>query len=413
MPTTSPQKTALGHIRVLDLTRILAGPWCSQNLADLGAEVIKVERPGSGDDTRSWGPPYLRDAEGNNTTEAAYYLAANRGKQAITVDIASAEGQEIIRALAATADVVLENYKVGQLKKYGLDYESLKKIKPDLVYCSITGFGQDGPYAHRAGYDFILQGMGGFMSITGERDDLPGGGPQKAGIAITDLMTGMYSTIAVLAALTHRDRSGEGQYIDMALLDVQVAMMANMNTNYLSSGVVPKRWGNAHPNIVPYQTFATSDGHIIVAAGNDGQYRKFVQAGGQPELADDTRFNTNPGRIAHRDILVPLLADMVRQKTKHEWIDLLEAAGVPCGPINQINEVFENPQVIARDMQLTLPHPTAGEVKLVASPMKLSTTPVQYPAAPPLLGQHTDQILGSILGYSDEQLAALRQKNII
>ncbi|MFZ6771418.1 CaiB/BaiF CoA transferase family protein [Undibacterium sp. SXout7W] len=413
MPTTSPQKTALGHIRVLDLTRILAGPWCSQNLADLGAEVIKVERPGSGDDTRSWGPPYLRDAAGNNTTEAAYYLAANRGKQAITVDIASAEGQEIIRALAATADVVLENYKVGQLKKYGLDYESLKKIKPDLVYCSITGFGQDGPYAHRAGYDFILQGMGGFMSITGERDDLPGGGPQKAGIAITDLMTGMYSTIAVLAALTHRDRTGEGQYIDMALLDVQVAMMANMNTNYLSSGVVPKRWGNAHPNIVPYQTFATSDGHIIVAAGNDGQYRKFVQAGGQPALADDTRFNTNPGRIAHRDILVPLLADMVRQKTKHEWIDLLEAAGVPCGPINQINEVFENPQVIARDMQLTLPHPTAGEVKLVASPMKLSTTPVQYPAAPPLLGQHTDQILGSILGYSDEQLSALRQKNII
>ena len=413
MPTTSPQKTALGHIRVLDLTRILAGPWCSQNLADLGAEVIKVERPGNGDDTRSWGPPYLRDAEGRNTTEAAYYLAANRGKQAITVDIASAEGQEIIRALAATADVVLENYKVGQLKKYGLDYESLKKIKPDLVYCSITGFGQDGPYAHRAGYDFILQGMGGFMSITGERDDLPGGGPQKAGIAITDLMTGMYSTIAVLAALTHRDRTGEGQYIDMALLDVQVAMMANMNTNYLSSGVVPKRWGNAHPNIVPYQTFATSDGHIIVAAGNDGQYRKFVQAGGQAELADDSRFNTNPGRIAHRDILVPLLADMVKQKTKQEWISLLEAAGVPCGPINEINEVFENPQVIAREMQLTLPHPTAGQVKLVASPMKLSATPVQYPAAPPLLSQHTDQILHNILGYSTEQLSALREKNII
>ncbi|MFZ6775752.1 CaiB/BaiF CoA transferase family protein [Undibacterium sp. Ji83W] len=413
MPTTSLQKTALGHIRVLDLTRVLAGPWCAQNLADLGAEVIKVERPGSGDDTRSWGPPYLRDAEGNNTTEAAYYLAANRGKQAITVDIATPEGQQIIRELAAKSDVVLENYKVGQLKKYGLDYESLKLIKPDLVYCSITGFGQDGPYAHRAGYDFIVQGMGGFMSLTGERDDLPGGGPQKAGVAIADLMTGMYSTIAVMAALTHRDRTGEGQYIDMALLDVQVAMLANMNMNYLASGNAPKRWGNAHPNIVPYQTFATADGHIIVAAGNDGQYKKFVQIGGLPELADDPRFSTNPQRVQHRDVLVPILANMVRLKTKQEWISLLEEAGVPCGPINTLDEVFADPQVLAREMQINLPHPTAGQVKLVASPMKLSATPVTYPSAPPLLGQHTKTVLTDVLGYGVEQLDDLKSRNII
>lgn len=413
MSTSSLQKTALGHIRVLDLTRVLAGPWCAQNLADLGADVIKVERPGSGDDTRSWGPPYLRDAEGNNTTEAAYYLAANRGKQAITVDIATPEGQQIIRELAAKSDVVLENYKVGQLKKYGLDYESLKLIKPDLVYCSITGFGQDGPYAHRAGYDFIVQGMGGFMSLTGERDDLPGGGPQKAGVAIADLMTGMYSTIAVMAALTHRDRTGEGQYIDMALLDVQVAMLANMNMNYLASGNAPKRWGNAHQNIVPYQTFATSDGHIIVAAGNDGQYKKFVQLGGLPELADDPRFSTNPQRVEHRDVLVPILANMVRLKTKQEWISLLEEAGVPCGPINTLDEVFEDPQVLAREMQIKLPHPTAGQVKLVASPMKLSATPVTYSSAPPLLGQHTQTVLTDVLGYDAHQLQALKAKNII
>ncbi|MFZ6746587.1 CaiB/BaiF CoA transferase family protein [Undibacterium sp. JH2W] len=413
MSSSSLQKTALGHIRVLDLTRVLAGPWCAQNLADLGAEVIKVERPGSGDDTRSWGPPYLRDAEGNNTTEAAYYLAANRGKQAITVDIATPEGQQIIRELAAKSDVVLENYKVGQLKKYGLDYESLKLIKPDLVYCSITGFGQDGPYANRAGYDFIVQGMGGFMSLTGERDDLPGGGPQKAGVAIADLMTGMYSTIAVMAALTHRDRTGEGQYIDMALLDVQVSMLANMNMNYLASGNAPKRWGNAHPNIVPYQTFATSDGHIIVAAGNDGQYKKFVQIGGLQELADDPRFSTNPQRVEHRDVLVPVLAEMVKRKTKQEWISLLEEAGVPCGPINKLDEVFDDPQVLAREMQINLPHPTAGQVKLVASPMKLSATPVTYPSAPPLLGQHTQSVLTTVLGYDEQQLQALKAKNII
>ncbi|MFZ6849654.1 CaiB/BaiF CoA transferase family protein [Undibacterium sp. RuRC25W] len=413
MTTSSLPKTALGHIRVLDLTRVLAGPWCAQNLADLGAEIIKVERPGCGDDTRSWGPPYLKDGDGNSTTEAAYYLAANRSKQAITVDIATPEGQAIIRELAAISDVVLENYKVGQLKKYGLDYESLRQVKPDLVYCSITGFGQDGPYAHRAGYDFIVQGMGGFMSLTGERDDLPGGGPQKAGIAITDLMTGMYATIAVMAALTHRDRTGEGQYVDMALLDVQVAMLANMNMNYLTTGNPPKRWGNAHPNIVPYQTFATADGHIIVAAGNDGQYKKFVHAGGRSELAKDPRFSTNPARVQHRDTLVPILADMVKLKTKADWLILLETAGVPCGPINKLNEVFEDPQVKARQMQIDLPHPTAGTVKLVASPMKLSATPINYASAPPLLGQHTDSVLQRLLNYDANQLASLKEKHII
>ena len=395
------------------MTRVLAGPWCAQNFADLGADVIKIERPGTGDDTRSWGPPYLRDADGNDTTEAAYYLAANRGKRSVTIDIATAEGQSMVRELARQSDVVLENYKVGQLKKYGLDYDALRLEKPDLVYCSITGFGQSGPYAQRAGYDFIVQGMGGFMSLTGERDDQPGGGPQKAGVAISDLMTGMYATIAVMAALAHRDRTGEGQYIDMALLDVQVAMLANMNTNYLASGVAPTRSGNAHPNIVPYQTFATADGHIIVAVGNDGQYRKFIAAGGRPELASDERFATNPMRVRHRDILVPLLADMIKTKTKQQWIDLLETAGVPCGPINTLDDVFDNPQVVARGLQMDLPHPTAGVVKLVGSPMNMSATPPHYALPPPLLGQHTDAVLQDLLGYSAERIAALRDQGVL
>ncbi len=411
MSTSLPK--ALGHIRVLDLSRVLAGPWCSQNLADLGADVIKIERPGSGDDTRAWGPPYLKDADGNDTTEAAYYLAANRGKRSVTVDIASPEGQALVRELAAHADVVLENFKVGHLKRYGLDYDTLKAIKPDLVYCSVTGFGQDGPYAHRAGYDFLIQGMGGFMSITGERDDLPGGGPQKAGIAITDLMTGMYATVAVLAALTHRDRTGEGQHIDMALLDVQVAMLANMASNYHTSGKPPKRMGNAHANIVPYQTFACADGHIIVATGNDGQYRKFVEAGGCAGLADDARFATNPLRVQNRAVLVPLLEQMVRRRTRDEWIAQLEAVGVPCGPINDIGEVFENPQVIARGIAVDVPHPTAGKVTLLRSPMKLSATPATTDKAPPLLGQHTDEVLREVLGRSDDDIAALRAKGVL
>lgn len=409
----STLKKSLGHIRVLDLSRVLAGPWCGQNLADLGADVIKIERPGAGDDTRAWGPPYLRDADGADTSEAAYYLAANRGKRSVTLDIASAAGQKIVRELVRHCDVVLENYKVGQLKRYGLDYEALRREKPDLVYCSITGFGQNGPYAARAGYDFIVQGIGGFMSITGERDGLPGGGPQKAGIAVSDLMTGMYATIAVMAALTHRDRTGIGQYIDMALLDVQVAMLANMGTNYLASGVAPARWGNAHPNIVPYQAFAAADGHLIVAVGNDGQFRKFAAVLGAPELADDQRFATNPARVRHREVLVPLLAEILRGRTRQAWIAALEAASVPCGPINNLQEVFDDPQVRARGLQVTLPHPAAGQVQLVASPMRLSATPPQYDRPPPLLGQHTDQVLQELLGYDAERIAALRGEKVL
>ena len=408
---TAPK--ALGHIRVLDLSRVLAGPWCSQNLADLGADVIKIERPGSGDDTRAWGPPYARDAEGNDTTEAAYYLSANRGKRSVTVDIASIEGQQLLRELVRQSDVVLENYKVGQLKRYGLDYESLKALKPDLVYCSVTGFGQDGPYAHRAGYDFLIQGMGGLMSVTGERDDLPGGGPQKAGVALTDLMTGMYATIAILAALTHRDRSGEGQYIDMALLDVQVAMLANAGSNYLNSGKTPKRWGNAHPNIVPYQTFQCSDGYIIVATGNDGQYQKFVEAGGRADLAFDERYASNPLRVKNRDQLVPLLAEMVLQQSRDFWIAKLESVGVPCGPINNLDDVYRNPQVEARGIVMEVPHPTAGLTKLVRSPMRMSLTPTDNAVAPPLLGQHTESVLRDLLGRSEEDIAALRAKGVL
>ncbi|MFL6658492.1 MAG: CaiB/BaiF CoA transferase family protein [Massilia sp.] len=404
---------ALGHIRVLDLSRVLAGPWCSQNLADLGADVIKIERPGVGDDTRAWGPPYAKDANGKDTSEAAYYLAANRGKRSVTVDIASPEGQAVIRELALHADVVLENYKVGQLKRYGLDYDSLKALKPDLVYCSVTGFGQDGPYAHRAGYDFLIQGMGGLMSVTGERDDLPGGGPQKAGVALTDLMTGMYATVAVLAALTHRDRTGVGQHIDMALLDTQVAMLANMGSNYLNSGKAPKRWGNAHANIVPYQTFACADGHIIVATGNDGQYQKFVEVGERPDLAEDPRFATNPLRVQNRDVLVPLLAEMVKTRGREQWISQLEAVGVPCGPINNIGEVFENPQVKARGVAIEMDHPAAGKVKLVRSPMRLSATPAEAALPPPMLGQHTDEVLREVLGRSDAEIAALRAKGVL
>ncbi|AOI78407.1 MULTISPECIES: CaiB/BaiF CoA transferase family protein [Burkholderia] len=404
---------ALSHIRVLDLTRVLAGPWCAQTLADFGADVIKVERPGAGDDTRHWGPPYLKDADGADTAEAAYYLAANRNKRSVTIDIATPEGQQIVRELAAQSDVVLENYKVGQLKKYGLDYDALRAVKPDLVYCSVTGFGQTGPYAHRAGYDFIVQGIGGFMSITGERDGEPGGGPQKAGVAIADLATGLYSTIAVLAALAHRDRTGEGQYIDMALLDVQVALLANMNTNFLASGKPPVRWGNAHPNIVPYQTFQTRDGWIIVAVGNDGQFRKFVEAGGRSELADDERFATNPSRVRHRDTLVPILAEMVKARDKADWIGALEAAGVPCGPINDLDEVFDNEQVVARGMQVSLPHPCGAEVKLVRNPIRMSATPPDARTAPPLLGAQTDDVLRDMLGYDDERIAALKAKQAI
>jgi crotonobetainyl-CoA:carnitine CoA-transferase CaiB-like acyl-CoA transferase len=404
---------ALSHIRVLDLSRVLAGPWCAQNLADLGADVIKVERPGAGDDTRHWGPPFVKDAQGNETEESAYFICINRNKRSITVDISKPEGQEIIRQLAAQSDVVLENYKVGDLAKYGLDYESLKKVKPDLVYCSITGFGQTGPYSHRPGYDFIVQGMGGFMSVTGEADGVKGSSPQKAGVAIADIFTGMYASTAILAAVIHRDQTGEGQYIDMSLLDTQIAVMANVSSAYLSSGEVPRRLGNASSTIVPYQTFPTSDSWIIVAAGNDGQYRQFVTAGGEAHLADNPRYISNPLRVANRHELVPLLEEMTLKKTKHEWISLLEKANVPCGPINNFKEVFENEQVIARGVQIDVPHSTAGTMKLVASPMRLSKTPTEVRMAPPTLGQHTDEILQEQLHLDAQAIAQLRQKGIV
>ncbi|MFZ9264499.1 MAG: CaiB/BaiF CoA transferase family protein [Polynucleobacter sp.] len=404
---------ALNHLRVLDLSRVLAGPWCGQNLADLGADVIKVERPITGDDTRQWGPPFLKNSEGQETTESAFYLAINRNKRSITVDISKPEGQEIIKKLVLESDIVIENYKVGQLRKYGLDYDSLKALKNDLIYCSITGFGQTGPYAHRPGYDYIVQGMGGFMSVTGEKEDLPGGGPQKAGVAIADIFTGMYATSAILAAVVHRDRTGIGQYIDLSLLDVQIATMCNVASNYLTSGVSPKSWGNASANIVPYQTFRASDGWIIVAAGNDSQFRHFVESGHEPQLADDPRFSTNPERVRHRAELDPLLQKMVLKKTKKEWIELLDTANVPCGPINNFKEVFENEQVIARQIKMEMPHPTAGKVNLVRSPMRLSETPVVENRPPPLLGEHTHEILQEKLGLTEAQIKHLKDQNII
>jgi len=404
---------ALNHLRVLDLSRVLAGPWCGQNLADLGADVIKVERPITGDDTRQWGPPFLKNSEGQETTESAFYLAINRNKRSITVDISKPEGQEIIKKLVLQSDIVIENYKVGQLRKYGLDYDSLKALKNDLIYCSITGFGQTGPYAHRPGYDYIVQGMGGFMSVTGEKEDLPGGGPQKAGVAIADIFTGMYATSAILAAVVHRDRTGIGQYIDLSLLDVQIATMCNVASNYLTSGVSPKSWGNASANIVPYQTFKASDGWIIVAAGNDSQFRHFVESGHEPQLADDPRFSTNPERVRHRAELDPLLQKMVLKKTKKEWIELLDTANVPCGPINNFKEVFENEQVIARQIKMEMPHPTAGKVNLVRSPMRLSETPVVENRPPPLLGEHTHEILQEKLGLTELQIKSLKDQGII
>ncbi len=402
----------LSHIRVLDLTRVLAGPWAAQNLADLGAEVIKIERPGTGDDTRAWGPPWLLDREGKETRESAYYLSVNRGKKSVTLDLSRPEGQRIARALAAKCDVVIENYKVGTLARYGLGYADLRAVNPGIVYCSVTGFGQDGPFAARPGYDFIFQGMGGLMSITGERDGAPGGGPQKVGIAITDVLTGMYASLAITAALTQRGKSGEGQYIDMALLDTIVAFGANQILSYWCSGQVPPRFGNAHANIVPYEAFATRDGHIILAVGNDGQYAAFCKLAGRPELAEDPRFLTNPDRVRNREILVPVVQEIMRTRTKQEWIDALETAGVPCGPINNYAEVFENEQVRHRGLKVDIPHP-AGVVSTVASPMRFSATPVEYDMPPPLLGQHTREILNGLLGLDEAAIDALRTQGIV
>jgi len=383
----------LHGIKVLDLSRVLAGPWCTQNLADLGADVIKVERPGVGDDTRGWGPPYLKDEQGQETTESAYYLSANRNKRSITIDFSTPEGAELVRKMAAKCDVLVENFKVGGLQKYGLDYEQLKKVNPRLIYCSITGFGQDGPMAHLPGYDFMIQGYGGLMSITGERDDLPGGGPQKAGVAVTDVLTGMYATVAILGALQERNRSGLGQYLDIALLDSQIAMLANQNLNYMTSGKAPKRYGNAHQNITPYQAFQVEDGHLIIAVGNDGQFRRLCQVLGVVELADDKRFQTNAARLAHREELLALIEPLIEKFTREELTEKLRQVGVPAGPINNLAEVYESPQVKHRQIWRNLPHPVAGQAPTTASPMRFSATPVQYRMAPPMLGEHTDEIL--------------------
>ncbi len=403
----------LSHVRVLDLSRVLAGPWASQNLADLGAEVIKIERPGTGDDTRSWGPPFLKDREGKDTREAAYFLAVNRGKKSVTLDISRPEGRRIARELAAKSDVLIENYKVGGLAKYGLAYEDVKKINPRIIYCSITGFGQTGPHAHRPGYDFIFQGMGGLMSITGERDDLPGGGPQKVGIAVTDVLAGMYASLAITAALAHRERTGTGQHIDLALLDSIVAFGANQILNYFTSSRIPGRYGNAHANVVPYEVFATADGHIILAVGNDGQFASFCGVAGRADLAADARFATMPARIVNRAALTPLLRDIFRQRSSGRWIAELEAANVPCGPINNYQEVFEDPQVRHRGLKVEIPHAAGVPCPAVASPMRFSETPVEYALPPPLLGEHTREVLGSLLGLGDGELDRLAAQKII
>jgi crotonobetainyl-CoA:carnitine CoA-transferase CaiB-like acyl-CoA transferase len=409
---------ALDGIRVLDLSRVLAGPWCTQTLADLGADVIKVERPGTGDDTRGWGPPFLKDRAGHDTHEAAYYLGTNRNKRSVTCDIAHAEGQALVRALVPHCQVFVENFKVGDMARYGLDHASLARLNPRLVYCSVTGFGQTGPYRERAGYDYAIQGMGGLMSVTGERDDL-GGGPQKVGVAVSDLFTGMYATVGILAALRHAERTGEGQVIDMALLDTQVAMLANLGANYLVSGKVPGRAGNAHQNIVPYQVFEVApavDGHkdhMILAVGNDGQFAKFCQVAGRPELADDPRFAKNQDRVRHRGVLVPLLEQVMKQKRKADWLAALEAAKVPCGAINNLDEVFADPHVRERGMVTAWSHPLADPVRLVASPLKLSGTPVRSDLPPPLLGEHTDEVLRELLGYDAARIAALRAQEVI
>jgi crotonobetainyl-CoA:carnitine CoA-transferase CaiB-like acyl-CoA transferase len=408
MDQAPPRKAPLAGIRVLDLSRVLAGPWCSQILADLGADVVKVERPGCGDDTRAWGPPYLRDAEGRETGDAAYFLCANRNKRSIAIDLASPAGQALVRELACKADVLLENFKPGGLAKYGLDADSLRRLSPRLVYCSISGFGQTGPYASRAGYDFLVQAMGGLMSITGPAHDEPGTGPQKTGVALTDILTGLYSAIAIQAALAERERSGIGQHIDLALLDVQVACLANQAANYLAAGMVPRRMGNAHPSIVPYQDFPTADGDMILAIGNDLQFARFCEAAGHPGLATDDRFRTNPQRVTHRKTLIPLLRQITVQRTTAEWVRDLESRAVPCGPINTIDEVFADPQVVARGMRVEMPHPRAGTVALAANPIRFSDTPIEYRLPPPALGQDTEAVLHEWLGLDGDLLQSLR-----
>jgi formyl-CoA transferase len=403
----------LDGIRILDLTRVLAGPWATQNLADFGAEVIKVERPGHGDDTRKWGPPFLRDREGRDTADAAYYLACNRGKKSVTLDFTRPEGREVARELALKSDVLVENFKVGDLARHGLDFATLARDHPRLVYCSITGFGQEGPYRDRPGYDFMIQGLGGLMSVTGERDDLPGGGPQKVGVAVSDLFTGMYATSAILAALIERERSGRGQHIDMALLDVQVAMLANLSSSYFVSEAAPGRMGNAHMNIVPYHVFRAADEFLIVAVGNDGQFASFCRVLGRPEWAADPRFATNPQRVRHRDLMVSMITERLAARPAREWLAELEVSNVPCGPINDLPQVFADPQVRHRGMQVKAPHPRAGEVTMVRNPIRFSATPIAHDRAPPLLGEHTDQVLHDVLGLDGARIAELRSNGAI
>jgi formyl-CoA transferase len=398
---------------VLDLSRVLAAPWAAQNLADLGAEVIKVERPLKGDDSRSYAPPYLRDAQGKETRESAYFCAANRGKKSITINISKPEGQQLVRELARQCDVLIENYKVGDLARYGLGYDDIKAFNPGIIYCSVTGFGQTGPDKDRPGYDFMAQGMGGLMSITGERDDLPGGGPQRVGVPIIDLTTGMYATIAICAAIANRAVTGKGQWIDVALLDSCVAFLANQAMNYFATGESPRPLGNAHPNIVPYQTFKTADGALILACGNDNLFNKFCDVAGCAHLAKDPRFSTNGERVKNRDEITRLLNGIFLKRPTREWVKLLDDAGVANGPINTIAQVFEEPQVRARGMKIDLPHAAAGSVPLVASPMKFSDTPLKHEVPPPVLGQHTDEILRGVLKKNDTEIAKLRTDGVV
>ncbi|HWJ00199.1 MAG TPA: CaiB/BaiF CoA-transferase family protein [Burkholderiales bacterium] len=403
----------LSHVRVLDLSRVLAGPWAGQNLADLGAEVIKIERPGAGDDSRAFGPPWVKDADGRDTKDSAYFTSANRGKKSLTLNIAHPDGQSLVRDLARKCDVLIENYKYGDLARYGLGYEDLRELNPGLIYCSVTGFGQTGPYRQRPGYDFMIQGMGGMMSVTGEPDGAPGGGPQRAGVPIADIITGMYASIAICAALAHRAETGAGQHLDLALLDSQIALLAYQNTNYFATGVPPERIGNLHPNIVPYQPFRASDGELILACGNDNLYNKFCAAAGCPELARDPRFATNGKRVENRAELTRLLAEVFKKRSTREWLELLQAAGVPNGPINDIAQVFEEPQVKARRVRIELDHAAAGRLPMVASPMRFSGTPIEYRRGPPVLGEHTVEVLRGLLGKSETELARLRAAGII
>jgi crotonobetainyl-CoA:carnitine CoA-transferase CaiB-like acyl-CoA transferase len=404
---------ALTGYRVLDLSRVLAGPWCGQTLADLGAEVIKIERPGVGDDTRGWGPPWMKGLDDERTSEASYYQSTNRGKLSVALNLATPEGQELVRALATECDVLIENYKAGSLAKYGLDYASLSQLNPRLVYCSVTGFGQTGPRAAEPGYDFIVQGIGGLMSITGERDDLPGGGPQKVGVAFSDLMTGLYSTVAIQAALLSREKSGVGQHIDMALLDVQVATLCNQSQNYLATGKPPGRYGNAHANIVPYQVFRASDQDFIIACGNDSQFVALCDAIGLADLPKDPRFTRNADRVANREIVIEILSRHFLTDRAQKWISRIHPRGVPIGAINSIAQALDEPQVKARNMLVTIPHPLKPDFVTVASPIKMSGTPVEYLRPAPMLGEHTDEVLKHRLGLNEDQLAQLKASGVI